>query len=114
MHKYNILKIYNFKKNIMYKIVWQWFAWINHQKVVQITFDKSFLFISSKIKWDRKVYFDLYDKKRDQQVFIWFANIEKDWIELWYKDRNKIIRLIQNHFKTDYIIWNWRNTLKKV
>lgn len=97
-----------------HKIHGVWFSWINHVKVVAVYLELNLFWIRKAIvdKWD-KVYFDLYEKKDLTQKYTWFATIEKDWIDLWYKKRNKIKQMIEKHFKSEYVVGNYRNNFEK-
>lgn len=90
-----------------------WFSWIKHVKVVKVDLVKHFFGITRPIESGHKVYFDLYNKWDYAQEFVWYANIEKDWIDLWYKKRNKIKEMIQKQFKSEYVVWNYRNSFDK-
>ena len=53
-----------------YKVIAQGFAYIKQGKVVDIILGKQFLFFKKSISQTHKVYFDLYDKKINEKVFI--------------------------------------------
>lgn len=98
-----------------YKIIATGVAFEWNTKEQTVTLKKSvFPFFWKKVEMTERVYFDVYDQSWDHKVFDWFANIDQDWIKLWYKQRNKIRDLITNHFKWQYVIGNFRKTLKKV
>lgn len=97
-----------------YKIIAQGFAYIEHWKMVDLILEKTFLFFRQPIPQDHKVYFDLYDKRTGEKVYIWgMANIDQDWIKLGYKKRNQIKNLLENHFKSEFDIWNYRSNFEK-
>ena len=96
-----------------YKLIWAWFWWINHQKTIKVEFIQKFLWFKKTINYTNKVYFDLYNKADNEHKYIWFANISEDWICLWYKKRNEIRKMIENHFKSEYVVGNYRNYFDK-
>lgn len=97
-----------------YKILAQGFDYIQHQKLVDIIIEKRFLFWRKPIPQTHKFFFDLYDKKTSQKIHIWgSANIDQDWIKLWYKKRNQLKSIINDHFKSEYDVGNYRSVFEK-
>lgn len=96
-----------------HKITWVWFWLINHTKVVKVELSQKLFWFTKKISETHKVYFDLYNKTNYSQEFVWYANIEKDWIDLWYKKRNEIKKMIMKEFKSEYVVGNYRNSFEK-
>ena len=75
--------------------------------------------IQKKIRWKKvdmpeKVFFDIYDRDANTKVYDWSCTIDKNWIALGYKNRNKIKKILNKHFKNKHSIGNFRDTLKKV
>ena len=96
-----------------HKISGVWFSWIKHQKIVAVWLEQRFLWFKRQINDTHKVYFDLYTKKDYTHEFVWYATIEKNWINLWHKKRNKIKQIIQKHFASEYVVWNYRDKMDK-
>lgn len=89
------------------------FTYIELQKVVKLEIIKQKFLFSKNIVSDHNVYFDVYSKSDYTMQYVWCANIEKDWIDLWYKKRNKLKKMIQKHLESEYIVGNYRNTFEK-
>lgn len=61
-----------------------------------------------------KVFFDVYDLAGTHKMYDGSCTIDKDWIDLGAKDRKKVMQVLQKHFESEFVIGNFRNTLKKV
>lgn len=99
-----------------YNIISTGISYQQNDRLAWVTLEKStFPFFWRKPqKMLHKVYFDLYDLKITHKIYDGFCTIEKDWIELKARERKTIMDLLQKHFKSDYVVGNFRNTLKKV
>lgn len=97
-----------------YKVIAQGFSYIKHGKIIDLILEKQFFFLRKSIPQTHKVYFDLYDKKINEKIHIWgSANIEKSWVDLWYKKRNQVRDVLEKHFKTEFDIGNYRSNYEK-
>ena len=98
-----------------YKIVDTGVSFDAHRRAVSVDIVKRPFFFWMKQKpMMYKVFFDLYDFKVTHKVYNGYATIDKDWINLGYKNRNQIKNLLIKHFAGDYTIGNFCNTIKKL
>lgn len=99
-----------------YKVIGTGISFQNNDRFATVNLEKTTFpfFWRSKPKMRHKVFFDLYDLKATHKIYDGFATIDQDWIDLWYKDRNKVKSLITKHFQSDYTVGNFRNTIKKL